>query len=456
MNNCRQLVLLVMVLSLSSIGIAQGQIEKTTPRNGPLKGGNPAAPIEERIVRIAYAKMALLDAAEKVSSAARRGDKSPITARERSLKFELSDFAIGDVSDIQNKQYTELVTPPNLEIIQAVMVTDTSKSEVQSGIMPRWVSGQYSSGFDPQWRISDVFQIEAVRFHAASRYAAYTVKVTLDGRSRTYNALAVFYNSDETRTKPDIIDSVVGMGGLLTKILAERRIPVGMKVKKIDRRGLQQQSVDGKSGENTSKSSTLVCVDWWWFEAPPLNELAGVKFFDGGYIPGDGGYWQCMEWAYAGGGGGVGGGGGGGQCNALNNPILHDQIYEMSTNSHDTGSHHARTRFQSVCSRDTACNTNCEVNLDTGAHGDTGTVSDYLYWHVGGSGITRRANTGGANQDVTCETAMGYAFKRCLLDCGVSVTVGVSGQGANASVTVSGGDLWNAGHIRDRSCRNGQ
>lgn len=83
-------------------------------------------------------------------------------------------------------------------------------------------------------------------------------------------------------------------------------------------------------------------------------------------------------------------------------------------------------------------------------------LDEYLYYHVGTSSINRRGSTGPRNSDISCETAMGYGFKRCLVDCGIQLTVSISGHGASASVSVSGGDLWNVGHIKGRTCRNGQ
>jgi hypothetical protein len=63
-----------------------------------------------------------------------------------------------------------------------------------------------------------------------------------------------------------------------------------------------------------------------------------------------------------------------------------------------------------------------------------------------------------ASKDVPakCESATGYAFKRCLVDCGVQASISVSGEAGSASVTVTGGDLWNSGHILGRTCVNGQ
>jgi hypothetical protein len=121
-----------------------------------------------------------------------------------------------------------------------------------------------------------------------------------------------------------------------------------------------------------------------------------------------------------------------------------------------SGNHYARTTFQSICSLASNCVQTCEVNAVDGGYADTGTTDEYLYYHVGGSSVSKRSNSGPRNSDVACETAMGYAFKRCLTSsCGVSVTVGVSGQGGNATVTVSGGDLWSVGHIKGRTCNNG-
>ena len=55
-----------------------------------------------------------------------------------------------------------------------------------------WEHGQYASVFDPAWVVADVFHFEPARYYNVKTYAAYQVTVTLAGRSRTYQALALF------------------------------------------------------------------------------------------------------------------------------------------------------------------------------------------------------------------------------------------------------------------------
>ncbi len=218
------LVFLVVISGLVRADIAQDKIEK-------------GAPVEERVIRMAYNKLNALDLAERITSAKRKGQElsSEESRREgqRSISFTLRDFRIGNIEEIQNRVYRELVTPPIGEIIQASTIESMDNGgETRIALRATWVEGQYSSGFDPKWTVADVMQLESVRFHDVGWYASYEVTVSLNQKSRTYRALALFHNrfTDDGNLNPEILDSIVGMGGLVTRVLKDQRLPVGMRI----------------------------------------------------------------------------------------------------------------------------------------------------------------------------------------------------------------------------------
>ena len=62
------------------------------------------------------------------------------------------------------------------------------------------------------WTIADVFHFEAARYYDIKTYVAYQVTVKLEGRSRTYRALALFHEP-RPECAPEFWDAIVnGVG----------------------------------------------------------------------------------------------------------------------------------------------------------------------------------------------------------------------------------------------------
>lgn len=446
-------VLVFVAVTLSSV-FAQKVTLAEKSKSNSANLGQAGVTIEEKIVRMAYRKMNVLDSVERFVKAKRNEQPAGLELAQRSLRFNLRDFRVGEIQEIQNAIYRDLVTPPTGEIIQVSTADSTQNGgETKVSLDSKWRTGQYSSGFDPQWTVGDVLQLEAVRFNDVGRYASYEVTVSLEGKIRTYRALALFHNLYQPKEtlNPEFLDSVVGMGGVVTQVLRDTRLPLGMKRSSNQATNLNNNFNDAKTGKNFSKKTD-----------PPQQDLMCAPDFCGGsclewyYTPIDPTYTFCMTWEPGWGGGGGGGGGGGQSCTPRTSITNPPQLIDHDSNFHLSGNHLATTRFQKVCSLASDCTQSCQINNDISGYNDNGVLDETFYYHVGGSSVTRRGNTGPQNSDISCETAIGYSFKRCLVDCGVSVTVGISGHGASASVTVTGGDLWNVGHIDGRTCRNGQ
>lgn len=220
-------------------------------------------------------------------------------------------------------------------------------------------------------------------------------------------------------TKPVFLDSVVGMGGILTSITEDKKLPVGMR--KVSGNGSSpladgsEPSVaarrdvdsDRKSGREVSKTSDttnnfgLVCTEWWWMDdgqEPPIIMHSESNL--------DGGYWMCIEWGYdwwpypTGGGGGSGGG-----CQATSNIGTPRRMYDSDTTNHNSGVHSAQTEWQTYCNVESNCVQTCEVEAWRKNHEDNGSTG--FYWHVGGMSVNRRVGQGTHNSSVSCETAVG-------------------------------------------------
>lgn len=444
-------VSMFVAVTLSSV-FAQKKVtfaEKSNSNSANLGQSNVS--LEERIVRMAYRKMNILDTVERFVKAKRSEQPTGLELTQRSLKFNLRDFRVGEIQEIQNAIYRDLVTAPTGEIIQVSTANSTQNGgETKVSLDSKWRTGQYSSGFDPQWTVGNILQLEAVRFNDVGKYASYEVTVSLEGKTRTYRALALFHNlyQPQGMLNPEFLDSVVGMGGVVTQVLNDTRLPLGMKRANNQETNLSNDFEDVRIGKNFSKKIKSIKPN---LLAPPDEGRGCLEWY---FTPIDPTYTFCMTFEPGWGGGG--GGGGSESCTAKTSITNPPQLIDSDGKFHLSGNHLATTRFQKVCSLASDCTQSCQINNDISAYNDDGTLDESIYYHVGGSSITRRGNTGPQNSDISCETAIGYSFKRCLVDCGVSVTVGIAGYGATASVTVTGGDLWNVGHIDGRTCRNGQ
>src|SRR5262245_61430472 len=157
---------------------------------GPVLAQERSNAATVKIVRETYRKLELYNAAAQVleNERTRRAFRS-----EAGLKFELSSFRSGNVHEILNKPYAELVTLPTGDVVSLTRgghAQDGGPQEATFGAT--WERGQYASVFDPGWTVSDVFHFEAARYYDVSAYVSYRVNVRLAGKARNYRALALF------------------------------------------------------------------------------------------------------------------------------------------------------------------------------------------------------------------------------------------------------------------------
>jgi hypothetical protein len=124
----------------------------------------------------------------------------------------LSDFRSGDVRDILYKRYADLVTLPTGDIVSLTRGGHSMDGGPQEATYAAaWEPGRYASVFDPAWIIADVFHFEAARYYDVKTFVSYQVTVSLEGRSRTYRALALFNRSQDGA--PEFWDAIVtGVG----------------------------------------------------------------------------------------------------------------------------------------------------------------------------------------------------------------------------------------------------
>jgi hypothetical protein len=195
----KRTVCLVFTLLLSFVGPVLGQ-ERS------------AAAVQEKIVRETYRKLEIYNAAAQVFENERT--RRPFRS-ESNLRFELTDFRSGNVQEILNKPYAELVTLPSGDVVSLTRGGHSEDGGPQQATFgAAWEGGQYASVFDPLWTVADVFHFEAARYYNVRTYISYRVTVKLEGKSRDYRAVALFREGAEVAA-PEFWDAVVnGIGSV--------------------------------------------------------------------------------------------------------------------------------------------------------------------------------------------------------------------------------------------------
>lgn len=346
---------------------------------------------QERVVRETYRKL------ETYNAAARIFQNELTTRPNRSaadLSFELSAFRSGNVSEILNQRYTELVTLPTGEIVSLTRGGNSLDGGPQEATFAaEWEHGQYASVFDPVWTVADVFHFEAARYYDIRTFAAYQVTVKLDGRSRTYRALALFHEPREAGEigAPEFWDSVVnGIGS----VWEEKRPPYKSKA------GILVE----RSEENLSASATIGSGDGTFASGSTTTNLP---------------YWISGD-----------------------------------DTEHASGWHGGTAEYRGTCTVLPGSLQRCAVEVGGFEALESGTLSNVtiFFSHVGTKDLKTENRTGAIGTSISCAAATGVAFSSCFLgtSCGTNAQVSMTVLFASASATVTGGNMWrdvNAEHF---------
>src|ERR1043165_3747314 len=165
---------------------------------------------QEKIVRETYRKLEIYNAAAQVFQ--NDFTRKPLRS-DANLKFVLGEFRVGNVQEILFTPYRDLVTLPTGNIVSLTRGSHSINGGPQEATFDAaWEPGQYAAVFDPGWTVADVFHFEAARYYNVKTYASYQVTVTLEGKSRSYRAMALFRDGSEA---PEFWDTIVnGVGNV--------------------------------------------------------------------------------------------------------------------------------------------------------------------------------------------------------------------------------------------------
>ena len=392
----KRTVCLVFTLLLSLVGPVRAQ-ERSI------------ATLQEKMVRETYRKLEIYNAAAQLFDNERtRASFRP----EASLKFELHDFRSGNVQEILNKPYAELVTAPSGDIVSLSRGGHSQDGGPQEATFgAAWERGQYASVFDPLWSVADVFDFEAARYYDIKTYISYGVTVRLNGRSRSYRALALFREAADTSGlgAPEFWDAVVnGVGSVWEEKRPPYKSKSGILVERTTA-ALAEDLIDDDTaltgGDGSDDGASIIIDDssGTLFSSTPL------------------GFW-----------------------------ITGDET------EHASGRHGGTAQYTGDCSLLLNKQQRCSVAISNFAAFETGTLSNItpFFWHVGSRDQKTENRTGALGSTVSCAAATGVAFSSCLFNtaCGGAASVSLTLLVATASATVSGGNLWHAVNAEHFSC----
>ncbi|HEU4711605.1 MAG TPA: hypothetical protein VFS76_08575 [Pyrinomonadaceae bacterium] len=237
---------------------------------------------QELLIRETYAKLESYNAAARVFENEVAQKNVSVEGR---LQFELGDFRSGAIDEIVGQTYAGLVTLPTGDVIALTRgshAQDGGPEEATFGAA--WERGQYASVFDPQWTVADVFHFEPEKYYDVASYTSYRVTVRLEGRSRTYRALALFRTGSGA---PDFWDAIVNG---VTRVWHEKRPPYKTKTG-------ETSPVSAMSAAGTVDTASVSTPLKFWFSTDIgehiSGEHGGTANFTGTCTPLLGGFQRC-------------------------------------------------------------------------------------------------------------------------------------------------------------------
>ncbi len=361
----------------------------------------------EQLIRETYAKLTLYNAAAQVMQ--NEIARKPFVS-DASLRFELGDFRSGEVREILGKPYSSLVTLPTGDIISLTHgshVLDAGPEEAT--FAAAWERGQYASVFDPQWTVADVFHFEPEKYYDITAYTSYQVTVRLEGRSRTYRALALFRENTSNVRAPEFWDAIVNG---VTRVWEEKRPPYkskGAAARRESLTGVDEVSFVDASVMDGAQSEALVGD----FAEPSLASTSSTST-------------PLSLW------------------------------FSTDAAEHISGEHGGSAEFTGTCAPLLGGSQRCAVIVNNFAAFESGTL-DHLtpfFAHIGTKDLKTENRTGFTGTTISCASATGVAFSSCLIgtSCGTNASVSLNVEVASATATVSGGNLWRDVNAEHFSC----
>ncbi len=212
----------VLHLGLAAVGTSLLIAVSTSAQTSPSSFQEPGQMThEEKVVRQTYAKLA--DAAQ-LQTIHEALDNRHITSAALDsrlaadqVQFHLTNLSSGKLSALTNVVYADLVTKPMGDVLAVAPGMLSYKEDLKEPIQEvtahvMWTTGQE---LNENWDIPAgpaLAQIENAHWY--SRYAAFTMTMEFQGKSRTYKAIFLFGVNDKGEEEVLPIDTVTGNSAL--------------------------------------------------------------------------------------------------------------------------------------------------------------------------------------------------------------------------------------------------
>jgi len=413
---------------------------------------------EQNLLKRAYGRIAFYVKAGNGSHAKSRDASSDASE----LQFELRNIHSGSIHEILDKPYGRIVSKPGtkaVRIVPAVHGVDAGPDHVQ--YQAEWIETDYRQTMLEDWdrtTVGDVLRMMGHQNDDIDKYISYEVTVRLDGRHRTYRAMAVVHNGFQSVQEPrvEFADNVVGPS-ILSTAFSESRPPVRSpwaayiksdayrslvaangsypqsalaipdqqivwpgewKPKEIDPQ-LRFDSVDSIAEPAICDSDPEIC-DPLSCAYPSCAEKRADQ---------DGDFTTLSS-----------------TCREFNTWGVRSSRNQNSSLNHIVGRHSARSDLQASCQYFSNCGVLCQVWATSFTVSDTGLTSDAC--HVWGSAqaLQDGANGNMPTSGASCSAVLGAGIRSCLF-CACNVTVTIGGVG----VSVVNG-IWTYEHRFSDSC----
>jgi hypothetical protein len=195
----------------SALAQVGDQVGATPARDGGMKS-------EEKAVRDAYARLMRYHTAARDEAAASRG---VIYRAGDYMTFGVNNLKTGFIEEISNRPLSELVTPRGGDIITlkpnylrgADGLAHASYGALWGGL-PEVETPDQTTG-------PTVMQVVGEKYKGAVKYTSYEATVSLEGKRRSYRAMALHFNPGRADGKPEteILDNITSE---MNTVLAER------------------------------------------------------------------------------------------------------------------------------------------------------------------------------------------------------------------------------------------
>jgi hypothetical protein len=419
---------------------------------------------EENLLKLAYGRLALYVKAGHAFSAA---NKKAVYSSDDEIRFQLQNIRTGPIEEILDKSYGNLITKPTGYVVKTTP-TMRSLGDGPKHVLyeAKWELSRYETTMLENWEtdtVRELLRYLGERMSDVDKYTSYEVTISMDGRDRTYRAMALYHNGFQSNSVPNVEfgDHIVGQP-ILTQAFYENRPPVRshwFDYVKTDRY-LKYADASAKRNGEASGNETIGEVAWpgKWIRQ---SELSPTDAKASGVIPvtpcdSSAGICDPLSCDYPG-------------CrdrtanldieirpNSEVNPSnclaygsysVRVKKNQSNTTNHIYGNHSAHDSLQRFCDYDTSCNVVCHIDDNQSLSLDEwGVTSDSC--HMFGSSISVQDGTNGGTgaHGASCTTVVGAGVKSCFA-CLCTVQVSIVG----ITVTVADG-IWTYSHSLTGIC----